>query len=147
MDTQSYFKGSDMMNYVVENEKTLKSKEEKEMNELRKKQANERIDSRNKQIGLHIQCLDELYEKNVLDMLELADFVYTGSNKQKKQSEYFNNCYFPTILKRMLSERKLKFIRFDPCGCKPSAFYYTKLSDGEVHNMDREQIESRTLKN
>jgi hypothetical protein len=146
MDIKSFFGGSDMMNHIIENEKIFKNNEEKELDELRKKQVNERINNRNEQIKIHIQCLDELYEKNVVDMLETADFIYTGSNKQNKQTENFNNCYFPTVLKKMLSEGKLKFVKFNPCGCKPSAFYYNKLSDDEVNAMNREEIESRSLK-
>lgn len=147
MDLKSFVKDNDIKNYLVENENTFKSKQEKELNELKIKQARERIKSRDEQIELHVQCLDELYEKNILDMLEIADFVYTGSNKPKKQTDNFNNCYFPTVLKKMLSAGKLKFIKFEPSGSKPSVFYYNKLSDDEVNNMDREEIETRLLKN
>jgi len=147
MDIKSFFGGSDMMNHIVENEKIFKNNEEKELDELRKKQVNERINNRNEQIKIHIQCLDELYEKNVVDMLETADFVYTGSNKQNKQTESFNNCYFPTVLKKMLLEGKLKFVKFNPRGSKPYAFYYNKLSHDEVNTMNIEEIESRTFKN
>lgn len=88
-------------------ENMFKINEKNELKEFRNKQAMTRINDRNEQIKLHNQCLDELHENNIVDMLKISDFVYIGSNKQNKQTKDFNNCYFPTVLKRMVSQKNL----------------------------------------
>lgn len=126
-------------------ENMFKINETNELKEFRNKQAMTRINDRNEQIKLHNQCLDELHENNIVDMLKISDFVYIGSNKQTKRTKDFNNCYFPTVLKKMVSQKKLGFKKFNSCGSKPSAFYYNKLSDDEVDSMTREEMESKAF--
>jgi hypothetical protein len=104
------------------------------------------IGLRNEEARNHMQRLDKLFEDNIISMLKISDFVYTGSNKQEKQTDNFNNCYFPTVLKKMVSEKKLKFIKFDKSGPQPSVFYYNNLSDEQVNNMDKKEIERRTFR-
>ena len=65
------------------------------------------IGLRNEEARNHMQRLDKLFEDNIISMLKISDFVYTGSNKPEKQTDNFNNCYFPTVLKKMISEKNL----------------------------------------
>lgn len=84
--------------------------------------------------------INNYQEVKIKEMLEVVDFVNSGSDKQNEISEKFNNCNFSNVLEKMALEKKIKVIRFDSTKHK---YYYTRLSDTEVENMSESDIKLR----
>lgn len=144
MDIQSFFGTSNIKNRIIENERLLKYGEQTELNQIKTKHTLFRINNRNKQISHYSEGLNELIENNIIDMLNIADFVNSGSDKQNETTEKFNNSHFSNVLEKMASQKKIKVIRFNSNKHK---YYYTRLSDAEVENMSETDIKSRLWQN
>lgn len=106
----------------------------------KKRQSLKRIERLDKYIENMNIIINNYQEQKIKEMLEVADFVNSGSDKQNETSEKFNNCNFSNVLEKMALEKKIKVIRFD---LNKHKYYYTRLSDTEVENMSESDIKLR----
>ena len=106
----------------------------------KKRQSLKRIECFDKYIENMNIIINNYQEVKIKEMLEVADFVNSGSDKQNEISEKFNNCNFSNVLEKMALEKKIKVIRFD---LNKHKYYYTRLSDTEVENMSESDIKLR----
>ena len=88
--------------------------------------------------------INNYQEVKIKEMLEVADFVNSGSDKHNETSIKFKNSNFSNLLEKMALEKKIKVIRFDLNNHK---YYYTRLSDREVENMSESDIQLRLWQN
>lgn len=148
MDIKSFFRGKDAVNFIDENQQKkldeFKNKQQKELHEFRNKQAMDYINNANELISYYNKETDKLEENKIIKMLNIADFVNSGSNKQNDISKKFNNCHFSNVLEKMALEKKIKVIKFDSNKHK---YYYTRLTDTEVENMSLSDIRTRLWQN
>ena len=113
----------------------------------KKRQSLKRIERFDKYIENMNIIINNYQEQKIKEMLEVADFVNSGSDKKNEISEKFNNCNFSNVLENMALEKKIKKITKKKLNKKNEYsykhYYYLRLSDTEVENMSESDIKLR----